>query len=220
MRRNRGAGASILITGLKAVAVLVVIAALTFGFLIAYGQIVDTKDTPEFQKAGDLRFEVANDWENPGEADGYSKSEIESRIVEYTNEERRSEGLNELSEGDLFLSEARSHSADMANNGYVGHVNSEGQNTSERLETGKCTGQIGENAGITYYEVPVERDRTGETVTNENEDEIAKSLVDGWMASPPHKENILREEYDSISVGVYVSEGYTVFATQVFCGEN
>jgi hypothetical protein len=90
---------------------------------------------------------------------------------------------------------------------------------SDSLEIGELPSPAaGENAGTTFYETEVDNERTGETVVNQNEDDIARTLVDSWMASPPHRENILDERWNSMSVGVYVSEGKTVFATQVFCG--
>jgi uncharacterized protein YkwD len=174
--------------------------------------------TPEFERAGELRYEVANDWENPGRygGDTYDTEAIESAVVDQTNEERRAESLDALGASDRHESVARNHSADMANNGYVGHTDSQGREFTERVEPRGCS-SVGENAAATYYEVSVENARTDETEMNTNAGEVADMLVDDWMASPGHRENLLGE-YDEVSVGVYVSAGNTVFATQVFCG--
>lgn len=216
--RNEGeesTDASIVMTGIKVVVALIVMASLTFGLLIGYGHFfVDETQPPEFEQTDELRFEVANDWEDPGPSDEYDSGEIESLVVEFTNEERSAEGLPELESTDKFVDVARGHSEDMASNGYVGHVDSQGRNPGDRIS---CDG--GENAGATFYEYPIHDDRSNETITNENERDIARSLVDDWMASPPHRENILTEEYDTISLGVYVSEGKAVFATQLFCAQ-
>jgi uncharacterized protein YkwD len=204
-------------TALKIVIGLFFVGALALIGVFGYAQLDDGPDTPEFERAGELRYEVAGDWENPGRygGDGYDRAEIEEAVVEGTNEERRGQGLDGLEASDAHKEAARGHSADMANNGYVGHVDSEGRSFEERVEPRGCS-SIGENAAVTFYEVPVRNARTNETEMNTDADDIADMLVDDWMASPPHRENLLGE-YDSVSVGVYVSAGNTVFATQIFC---
>ncbi|MDZ7688761.1 MAG: CAP domain-containing protein [Halobacteriales archaeon] len=240
--------ASVAMTALKVLVAVVFVAGMTFALVVGYAHFDDGSETPQFEKVEgeEFRFEVVNDWENPGPSDDYNRSEIERLVFEYTNEERAAEGLDELEYTDEFVEIARSHSEDMANNGYVGHVDSQGHDFEERMEFDNgLDGRVcvpaeererldeladgggwsldsspntGENAGATFYETEVNDERTGETVVNENEDDIARMLVNDWMASPAHRENILSEDWNAISVGVYVSEGKTVFATQVFCG--
>ncbi|MEG0641670.1 MAG: CAP domain-containing protein, partial [Clostridium sp.] len=43
----------------------------------------------------------------------------------------------------------------------------------------------------------------------------AKAIVDGWMSSPGHRENILRAGYEEIGIGVAI-KGNKVMATQIF----
>ena len=45
----------------------------------------------------------------------------------------------------------------------------------------------------------------------------AESLVEAWMNSQGHKENILMKEYTSIAIGVYETESM-VYAVQIFMG--
>ena len=54
-------------------------------------------------------------------------------------------------------------------------------------------------------------------------EDMARELVQGWMSSPGHRENILKRDSRKISVGVAIQEspeyGYiseTVYATQNF----
>lgn len=247
---NDETGASIAMTALKAVIALVFIGSMTFALVVGYAHFDDGSETPQFEQVEgeEFRFEVVNDWENPGPSDEYNRTEIERLVFEYTNEERTAEGLEELEYTEEFVEVARSHSADMANNGYVGHVDSQGRSFDERMEFEdrgdkevcmspedrrsledlqergfRIDGEFpdpatGENAGATFYETEVRDERNDETVVNENEEDIARILVNEWMVSPAHRENILDESWNSMSVGVYVSEGKTVFATQVFCG--
>ena len=242
--------ASVAFTALKVVVAVVFIAGMTFALVVGYAHFDEGSETPQFEGVDgyELRQEVVNNWENPGPNDDYNRTEIERLVFEYTNEERTAEGLDELEYTDEFVEVARGHSADMANNGYVGHLDSQNRSFGERMEFGNgmdsevCLpsedrenveeirqsdrlriGELpspaaGENAGATFYETEVRDERNDETVVNENEEDIAQSLVNDWMVSPVHRENILDERWNSMSVGVYVSEGKTVFATQVFCG--
>jgi len=249
---SHGSRASVAITALKLVVAVVFIGGMTFALIVGYAHF-DEPETPQFEdvEESELREEVVNNWENPGpNHDEYNRTQIERLVFEFTNEERAAEGLEELEYTGEFVRIARGHSSDMANNGYVGHVDSQNRSVKDRMEfedreekmvcmtpdnrrtieeieesdrfrinnSGLPTPHFGENAGATIYGAEVRDERNDETVMNENEEDIARSLVNSWMASPPHRENILREKWESISVGVYVSEGMTVFATQLFCG--
>ncbi len=46
-------------------------------------------------------------------------------------------------------------------------------------------------------------------------EEIASRIVDGWMDSPGHRQNILETSYDKEGIGVVADE--RVYVTQNFC---
>lgn len=46
--------------------------------------------------------------------------------------------------------------------------------------------------------------------------DIAKACVDQWEHSPPHLENLVREEYDEVSVGFHYASDGKVFCVQTF----
>jgi uncharacterized protein YkwD len=246
---SHGTRANVAITALKLVVAVVFIGGMTFALIVGYAHFYDP-ETPQFEdvEGYEFREKVVNNWENPGpNHTKFDRTEIERLVFEFTNEERTAEGLDELEYTDEFVRIARGHSADMANNGYVGHVDSQGNGFEERMrfedredkkvcmspeerqgledleEIDGIEGELpdpaaGENAGATVYESEFRDERREEVVVNENEKEIAQAIVNGWMTSPVHRDNILKEKWNSMSVGVYVSEGKTVFATQLFCG--
>ena len=99
----------------------------------------------------------------------------------------------------------------MAERGYYGHVNPEGADPSGRasLADVSCLGM-----GSNYYGI-------GENIYKwENfrgtDAQLAAAMVDGWMDSYGHRQNILDIKYDRIGVGVYELNG-AVYATQTFC---
>ena len=59
-------------------------------------------------------------------------------------------------------------------------------------------------------------------VTYTSNDEMASQIVLGWMASPGHRANILRPEYNEAGIGVAYVNGYIIatqdFITRVTCG--
>lgn len=55
----------------------------------------------------------------------------------------------------------------------------------------------------------------GAGYVNDDADSIAKALVDGWMESPGHRENLLEPAYSVIGVGV-AYDGTYYYATQNF----
>lgn len=48
-------------------------------------------------------------------------------------------------------------------------------------------------------------------------DELASLVVDGWMDSPGHRQNIVDTSYDSEGIGVAIDSDEKVYVTQNFC---
>ena len=123
---------------------------------------------------------------------------------------------------------ARAHSTDMAIYGYFSHDNRSGQSPSDRAtQTGyRCFKDFG-----SYYREEVAenifhgylystyRVRDGVRVDKDyyTVEELARETVDGWMASPGHRENILNLSYDWEGIGVAVSDDEEVYVTQDLC---
>ena len=48
-------------------------------------------------------------------------------------------------------------------------------------------------------------------------EDLAIDVVQGWMGSPGHRENILTNDYESEGIGVAFGSNDTVLVTQDFC---
>ena len=48
-------------------------------------------------------------------------------------------------------------------------------------------------------------------------EDLALQIVDGWMNSPGHMENILTETYDREGIGIGIGAEESVWITQNFC---
>ena len=130
---------------------------------------------------------------------------VEAAIVEMTNDIRRRHGLPVLLKDGICRDAARGHSADMLNRNYFSHTDPEGRALKERLPANLATRQWGENIW------------TGRGYDPRQVHYLAQVIMDGWMKSPGHRENILGPGYTHLGVGV-MAKNQEIKATQVFTG--
>ena len=115
---------------------------------------------------------------------------------------------------DIFVV-AQAHSRDMANNEYLSHINLEGKSPFDREEDAglNCYREtehtivhnMGEN--LSWYENADLSDPSGH---------LAKTIVDGWLDSYDHRENMLHPVYIKTGIGVAIT-GPHIYVTQNFC---
>jgi len=103
-------------------------------------------------------------------------------IIKFTNYYREEDGIERL-EKDQFLMEAAKLKLDeMFQEQYFAHTSPEGKNAGDILEEiGYDYLVVGENLALGYFK-------------------DSKDLVDGWMGSPGHRENILNPKFKEIGV--------------------
>ena len=122
---------------------------------------------------------------------------------------------------------AQNHSSDMARNDYFEHENLHGLSPTDRdpavdydcIKTydGYYTFGLAENiyqawlySSTTYINgIPIREWHSQE--------ELAMLIVQGWMDSPGHMENILTDTYDRAGLGIAVSPDGKVYVAQDFC---
>lgn len=144
-------------------------------------------------------------------------TEVEREIHEEVNHRRSERGLDPLDWDQTVASVSRAHSKDMADRGYFAHTNPDGEGPFDRYRSvgGGCHA-YGENIAMTWVGQPVETEG-GDVVSYETDDELAAGLVEQWMNSPGHRENMLSEDWQTGGVGVYVTDEGQIYATHNFC---
>ena len=142
-------------------------------------------------------------------------------IHQLVNFERQKSSLSVLSQDAKLAAIARAHSEDMALNDFFEHENLAGQTAADRgNDVGyRCfkdfgsfyTEGISENTfqGWMYSSF---NSRTRNYITLED---LAFRIVDGWMNSSGHRENILTETYVWEDIGIGAEE--SVWVSQNFC---
>ena len=130
--------------------------------------------------------------------------ELEQRVFQLTNERRRSARLRRLEhDADLSLA-ARRHSEDMLRRQFFAHVNPDNRGPGDRLRLISGLSQrVGENLWSWSGSAPPVPQA------------VAARAVAAWMASRPHRRNLLLPRYRSLGVGAAI-RGTEVRLTQVF----
>ncbi|MEX2145120.1 MAG: CAP domain-containing protein [Candidatus Spechtbacterales bacterium] len=107
-----------------------------------------------------------------------------SGVIEWTNTQRTQFGLPALRENSKLNEAAALKVADMFENQYFAHIS----------PSGKGVGELAEEVRYSFILI-------GENLALGNFASDAL-LVDAWMASPGHRENILKREFTEIGVAV------------------
>lgn len=128
--------------------------------------------------------------------DTFAPSAEEQGVIDATNAERKAAGVPPLKASPKLFEAARAHAANMARQEKMAHE-LDGKAPVDRVRAaGYRFARTGENVGWNY--------RTPATA------------VAGWMASPPHKANMLNKDFTEIGVGVARSEKGEPYWAQVF----
>ncbi len=122
-------------------------------------------------------------------------------IINFTNQHRKSYGLNPLTENEKLNAAALKKVEDIFSNQYFAHTSPTGEEAADLVEDVNYEYLlVGENLAKGIFE----------------NDEI---LVEGWMNSPDHRDNILKPGYREIGVaskeGIYMGREVWI-AVQIF----
>jgi hypothetical protein len=120
----------------------------------------------------------------------------EKLLFDQLNDSRKQAGLEPLEWDEHLASAARQHSQLMASKNQLEHVLPGEAEVGERLAA----------TGIRF-------NRSGENVAYDSDlDDFTQS----WLKSPPHKENMLSPNYNSVGIGVAKTDDGLFYATQDF----
>jgi len=121
-------------------------------------------------------------------------------LTDLTNENRLDNDLPVLKENSLLDEAAQMKAEDMASKGYFSHNTPDGKTPWYWLDqVGYDYSYAGENLAVNFFE--------------------SSDVAQAWMNSPSHRENIVREEFTEIGIGVAsgVYQGRdTIFVAQFF----
>lgn len=131
-------------------------------------------------------------------------SAVERAIVEQTNEFRKSNQLDAVRRDEHLMQAAKKFAEFMARTGKYGH-----------RANGMTPAQRAEAAGYDYCVVRENiayRMNTGDVTA----DSLIEVFVQGWIDSPPHRENMLADYITHTGVAVATTDDTTYYAVQMF----
>jgi uncharacterized protein YkwD len=124
----------------------------------------------------------------------------EKLMLDSVNVERAKESLDPLSWCPALARSATAHSVDMSLNNYFEHESLDGREISNRAKAqGYDYRTVGENIAVGQRDVA--------------------EVMEGWMNSPGHRENILRPQFTHLGSGVATGDykGFqSIYWTQNF----
>lgn len=132
--------------------------------------------------------------------------QVAALIHEKSNRERQIAGVRALSYDTALADIAMSHSVDMSGRNYFEHESPEGDGPRDRYREARypCNSS-GENLFF----------HGRASLTAEG---LAESIMQGWLDSEGHKENILRPQYSREGIGIVYDEDQSAWlATANFC---
>ena len=135
--------------------------------------------------------------------------EVEDLVFEMTNRARQAKGLAPLIKDPELTKVARAFSDDMLRRRFFDHTNPDGLAFHKRISNhyGHRITFVGENIYSAFEDDPI------------NIREVAEEIMDTWMNSKDHRENLLDPDYTHLGVGVSASRG-KIRATQEFIGRS
>jgi len=135
----------------------------------------------------------------PSPADA-QQAALEAQLYEAVNRTRVQYHLLPLQRQQVLDRAARAHSRDMATRRYMSHDTPEGLNPVHRIQRAGADGftLAGENVGMTSRGDP----------NNE--------ILQGWLLSPVHRDNLLAPAFNATGLGIARSADGTWYYTQVY----
>lgn len=143
---------------------------------------------------------------------------IENLVHAHVNQIREQHGLSYLEQDEELRDIARLHSEDMADRQFFAHLTPEGKDPGDRYtEYGYQHLTYGENIARVPYKTPL-ANANGQT-QYETPPELACGIVEGWMNSEGHRENILSTQWGCEGIGIEIKQKpgvIRVYTTQNF----
>ncbi len=131
----------------------------------------------------------------PGDAPSAQTQRMEAQVVALVNEARGKYGLTPLTVNETLVRVARRKSDDMRDSNYFAHQSPTYGSPFDMIKS----------FDLTYK-------HAGENIAKGQK--TAQAVMDAWMASKDHRENILSPDFTEIGVGY--AEGDATYWTQLF----
>jgi uncharacterized protein YkwD len=158
-----------------------------------------------------------------------NKTAVREAFMQRLNEARQERGLQTLSERAVLVEMGNQQAADMAENNYIGHEDSQGRTIEDRYRargllpeckletTGNQFYPGAENAAESYIWQDLIRWWDDKIVSIDSEERLAEHLFNSWMNSSGHRKVMLLNSADEAGLGLAITDSNNVYAALEFC---
>jgi uncharacterized protein YkwD len=142
----------------------------------------------------------------------------EAETLRRINRIRQQRDLQPLEQTDALSDMAQYHVNDQARNGYYSHTAPDGETVGDRFDrfAPQCTGGA-ENSHKGEISHSYRIYGSQEVVSTRTVSGMSEYLVQGWMNSDGHRENMLDPRWSKAGIGISVTPDGTFYATINFC---
>ena len=195
------------------------------GQVLTFTSCRSTGDPSQSENPGTLYTDIAH-------APTLSLRDLETEIHRVVNSVRIEHGVAPLAWHDTLAAIARDHSNDMLDRDFFDHTNPDGENPTARAQRNgyHCLKQLEVNLyakGIAENLMSLYRYDSYFTIEEEggprylyrwrDEKQIAGDVVESWLGSPDHRENLLNAQYDREGIGIAVTVTQRILVRQNLC---
>jgi hypothetical protein len=128
---------------------------------------------------------------------------LESRLLWLTNDERIRSGVRSVAQSDALALAARHHAMEMASMNYFSHTSPVDRHATPQrrvANAGSAAVRVGENISL-----------HGRMALD-----LPERVVQGWMESPGHRQNLLHASWTHVGFGAHVHTDGRVYVVQLF----
>lgn len=145
------------------------------------------------------------------------ETRAEEQVLQRVNDIRRDRELQTLQKYPQLTRLATTHTENMVEHDYYSHESPSGAPFHERAKkyAPHCSSPT-ENIHRAPLSTEVRIYGSEQVVNTRSVDGLATYLVQGWLNSPEHRENLLAADINGADVSIRVSDGGVVYATMAF----
>jgi uncharacterized protein YkwD len=137
--------------------------------------------------------------------------DLEKKIRDLVNKERRKHGLVEMRRDDALARIAVKHSRDMADNKYFGHTSPDGHGYAWRyLKNGYA-------CGVTVDGVLRSGAENIYRLAPDSGEGLAEATVRGWLSNKEDRKNLLSSPWEREGIGICSGPDGIIYITMNFC---
>ncbi len=148
----------------------------------------------------------------------YDVADLERLVLRELNRVRRAHGYASLLPDTSLAAIARGHSRAMLERGFFSHHDPEGRRADDRARSaGYRFHRFGENLFRGHLYDTITTTRHGDEVRTSyywyTPEDLAALIVESWIESPGHRENMLSPAYDFGGIGIATGPEFDVLVT-------